>query len=119
MMIRRDVIDQIGALDEKIFMYAEDVDLCLRARTAGWQVGITPDATITHLGSASGTSHNALVGEVRGLLYLWEKHFPGWQRPLIQIIFSLGAILRWVLFGILMGDKKRATLYEKIFHLVF
>ncbi len=114
MMIRRELIEKIGMLDEKIFMYAEDTDYCIRAQKAGYTIGIEPTGEITHLGSKSAGSHNALAGEVKGLIYLWGKHFPGWQRPLIRLIFLKGAVLRYILFGILGRDERARTLYARI-----
>ncbi len=52
-MIRRDVLDQVGLLDEGYFMYYEDVDFCLRARAAGWQIRHEPRARVVHLHSRS------------------------------------------------------------------
>ncbi|MEP7166974.1 MAG: glycosyltransferase family 2 protein [Candidatus Woesebacteria bacterium] len=114
MMIRKEVIEQIGGLDEKIFMYAEDVDYCIRAHQKGWLIGITPNASITHIGSASTSSNHALLGEVKGLNYLSKKHFPFWQRPLVYLILLKGAILRGFLFGILLGRADARSLYGAI-----
>ncbi len=114
MLIRRETLEKIGLLDERIFMYAEDIDLCLRARAAGYKVGMIQSAQITHLGSKSAGSHSALVGEIRGLIYLWKKHFPAWQTPLLRLVFIKGALLRYLLFGILQGDGKARTLYAQI-----
>ena len=55
MVIRREVIDQIGYLDEAYFAYQEDADLCFRARQAGWQVVYMPGAQITHFGGRGGS----------------------------------------------------------------
>jgi GT2 family glycosyltransferase len=52
-LVRRDVIDQVGVLDESYFMYGEEADWCYRFRQAGWKVLFTPDAQIVHLGGAS------------------------------------------------------------------
>lgn len=52
-MIRREVIDQIGVLDERFFMYFEEVDYCLRATRAGWNVVFNPGIPIIHLGGQS------------------------------------------------------------------
>ena len=41
-LIRREVVEQIGPMDEGFFMYFEDVDYCLRARSAGWQIAYVP-----------------------------------------------------------------------------
>jgi len=48
-LIRNDVISAIGRMDEDFFMYFEDVDYCLRARTAGWQIAYEPAARVVHL----------------------------------------------------------------------
>lgn len=48
-LIRREVVSQIGPMDEEFFMYFEDVDYCLRARAAGWQIAYAPAARVVHL----------------------------------------------------------------------
>lgn len=52
-LIRREVIEQVGLLDEGFFMYFEDVDFCLRARAAGWRIRHEPQAAAVHLHAAS------------------------------------------------------------------
>jgi N-acetylglucosaminyl-diphospho-decaprenol L-rhamnosyltransferase len=55
MIIRRQVLEQIGLLDEGYFMYYEDVDFCLAVRRAGWSVWYVPQARVVHLvGQSSG-----------------------------------------------------------------
>lgn len=114
MFMRRSLIDQIGYLDERIFMYAEDVDLCLRASQKGWKIGIVPSASIVHIGNASGSSSRALLGEIKGLLYLWKKHFSAWELFLLRLIIWKGALLRYLLFGILLGRKGARELYASV-----
>ena len=53
MLIRRSMLDAVGLLDEDYFMYSEDVDLCRRARRAGWGVYWAPDAEVVHIGGQS------------------------------------------------------------------
>lgn len=53
LLIRREVVERIGLMDEAYFMYAEEVDWCYRARAAGWDVRYLPTAVITHLGGRS------------------------------------------------------------------
>jgi GT2 family glycosyltransferase len=48
-LVREDVVDSIGAMDEAFFMYFEDVDYCRRARSAGWRIAYAPDAHVVHL----------------------------------------------------------------------
>lgn len=52
-LIKRGVIEKIGLLDERYFLYFEDTDYCVRARKAGYELTIAPEAKITHVGSAS------------------------------------------------------------------
>ena len=57
MMIRREVFESIGLLDEGYFMYFEEVDFCLRARRAGWPCWYVPGSRVVHLvGQASGVT---------------------------------------------------------------
>lgn len=48
LMTRRQVIDQVGLLDEEYFMYSEELDWCRRIKSAGWRVVYFPDARIIH-----------------------------------------------------------------------
>lgn len=61
-LIRREVIDEVGMLDEGYFMYFEDVDYCRRARAKGWKVLHWPTAEVVHLsgGSSNLTTRSAL-----------------------------------------------------------
>jgi len=53
MLIRREVLDQIGLFDETYFLYFEETDLCLRAARAGWQTWFVPCSRTVHIGSVS------------------------------------------------------------------
>jgi N-acetylglucosaminyl-diphospho-decaprenol L-rhamnosyltransferase len=63
MIVRREVFDRIGLLDEGFFLYFEEVDLCRRAKRAGWSVWYAPVSRVVHLeGSSTGISRE---GETR------------------------------------------------------
>lgn len=53
MLIRRAVIEEVGALSTAYFHFCEDVDLCLQARRAGWRLAVAGDARLTHKVSAT------------------------------------------------------------------
>jgi len=53
MLIRRQVLEQIGMFDEGFFLYFEETDLCLRAHRAGWRVLYVPDSQVAHIGGVS------------------------------------------------------------------
>lgn len=113
MMIRRETLEEIGLLDDNIFMYGEDIEYCLRAKNHHWDLAIDPRAKVTHYGQASSTSAAAIKGEFKAILYNWSKHKPLWQAPLADFLIKLGIGLRVIVFN-LIGDKKRARLYHQL-----
>lgn len=76
-MIRRQVVDQIGLLDEKIFYGPEDADYCIRAAKAGWKVIYLPGYSIIHLWRRA-TRKNIFSPlsrkHIKALLYFYFKH---------------------------------------------
>jgi hypothetical protein len=53
LMLRRAALDEVGLLDEKYFMYTEEMDLCYRLLQGGWQLWWVPQAVVRHYGEAS------------------------------------------------------------------
>lgn len=119
LMVRKELINEIGGLDEDIFMYAEDVEWAIRANNHHWDIVYSPKAVITHLGSSSGNSDNSLSKEIEGLMYVTVKHWPIWKYVVLVWILRLGALLRWLLFGIILGNEKKQALYQRIFTSTF
>lgn len=56
--LRRAMLDEIGLFDEDYFLFFEEVDLCYRARAAGWKVWYEPAAVATHIESATVGKHS-------------------------------------------------------------
>ncbi len=54
MAVRKKVFAQIGGFDQNFFMYFEDIDLCWRARQAGWLTGVCPFFSLIHFGGQAG-----------------------------------------------------------------
>lgn len=66
----------LDGFDPKFFMYAEEADLCLRAKALGARPAVTPDAEIVHLGGVSETSAiEKVIKTVRGRVTLMRKHW--------------------------------------------
>lgn len=53
MMVRREVFEDIGFLDEEYFLYFEEEDFCRRAKLAGWEIWYLPGAKVMHMEGAS------------------------------------------------------------------
>jgi GT2 family glycosyltransferase len=77
MLARREALDQVGGLDERIFMYAEDVDWCYRFQQSGWQVWYLPHTSIIHYGGQSTKKRRGrMEAELyRSRVYFFRKHY--------------------------------------------
>jgi hypothetical protein len=76
MLLRRRALEEVGVLDENIFMYFEDNELCLRLRKAGWKVYYHPKVEITHRGGGSRRNDaEANRAYYRSLDYFYAKHY--------------------------------------------
>ncbi len=84
MLLRADLLRQIGGFDNQFFLYYEDVDLCLRAQAAGYRSVIEPSAHVWHAGSYSTRGQSALKirHEMTSRMQFFRKHLHGsaWQR---------------------------------------
>lgn len=109
-MVRCEVINEVGLLDEDYFMYAEDIDWAYRIKKAGWQIWFTPQVTVLHKKKQSGRSHanrqrriktQTLFFTYNKLFYTkhYEHVYPRWVTWLVYA--TLNAQL-WLLqtFGI-------------------
>ncbi len=77
LLARREAVAQIGGLDERIFMYAEDVDWCYRFHQAGWEVWYIPQVPIIHYGGQSSKRRRGrMEAELyRSRVYFFRKHY--------------------------------------------
>jgi GT2 family glycosyltransferase len=76
MLLRRQMLDEIGPLDEGFFMYIEDVDICYRAHQGGYRVVYFPQAVVTHhIGRSSDTLPNrSILQWHRSMWRYYRKH---------------------------------------------
>lgn len=110
MLLRRQVIDQIGYLDEKYFAYQEDADYCLRARAVGWGVYYVPEARILHYGGLGGSQVNrwqSILEWHKSYYLLFSKHFAQDYFFLFNWFYYL-AMLGKLLITLLTAVFKRA-----------
>lgn len=56
LLLRRQMLNAVGRLDESFFLYSEETELCLRARRHGFRTMVEPDATVTHIGGDMGSN---------------------------------------------------------------
>ncbi len=104
-MVRRKVVRKVGLLDERFFMYAEDLDWCLRIKEAGWKIYYNPDARVVHFKKRSGRSKdedrqvNPAVQRIRSktsthfyatMKLFYDKHYKKKYPRCLRTIVLLG-----------------------------
>lgn len=80
MLVRKEAIDEVGLMDERFFMYAEETDWCYRFKAKGWKNRFTPDAEIIHIGGASAVKLGARRAQVTNRSFV-RYMFKHWSRP--------------------------------------
>ena len=84
LLVWRKDAEAVGLLDERYFLYTEDVDFCASIRKRGRKVLFTPESQITHLrgrSRATAPQHANIVYR-RSHIAFYEKHHPAWARAL-------------------------------------
>ena len=72
MIVRREVFEDAGLMDESYFLYYEETDFCLAARRAGWECWYVPDARVTHIAGQS-TGVTVRGAEMKRLPAYWYE----------------------------------------------
>jgi len=95
LLIDSDLWRRLAGFDRTFFMYAEEADLCIRARALGARPAITPAAELIHLGGASTESRTeALIKVMKGRVTLLRKHWSPLRFKAGQALMLIWAFLR-------------------------
>ena len=104
-MARREVIEQLGPLDEEFDIWFEDVDWCYRMWQAGWRLYCVPKATMTHYGGQSFASWSEERQQIqihKSMLRFFHKHHGSHRAALVKwIVISDRIVL--TLLDVLIG----------------
>jgi GT2 family glycosyltransferase len=113
MLIRREVINQIGYLDERFFAYQEDADYCFQARRSGWKICYVPTARITHYGGQGGSRvqlYRSIYEWHRSYWLYYRKNLAGDYFFLFNWLYYLAMLVKLAitLFANLVRKEKSA-----------
>jgi GT2 family glycosyltransferase len=88
LLIRRATMEQVGPLDERFFMYSEELDWCYRTKQLGWAICYLPGVSVVHLGGQSSrlASRRMKAELYRSKLLFFCKHY-GRQRAVLLTVF--------------------------------
>jgi N-acetylglucosaminyl-diphospho-decaprenol L-rhamnosyltransferase len=90
LLVRRSDAEAVGLLDERFFMYTEDVDFCASIRARGRRILFTPDVEIVHLRGRSRAAAPSATAYAyrRSKVAFYQKHHPAWV-PLLRCYLRL------------------------------
>jgi GT2 family glycosyltransferase len=112
---RAAALEKIGYLDENLFFYNDDLDLCKRAKSAGYKVVYFPDAEIYHYGGYSSKKDpdkRFIIEGFRGGLYYCKKHYS----PMIYQIYRAMILLFMPIFAVFsLANRVKRSAYLDIF----
>jgi GT2 family glycosyltransferase len=111
LMVRAQVIEEAGVLDEYFYTFQCEADWCLRIRSAGWEVAYVPDFEVMHIGGANRVaSHRNLVMSHINRYYFIRKHYGNVAVHVFRLIMSVGAMLRLLTYAavwLVSADRRR------------
>jgi GT2 family glycosyltransferase len=97
-LVRKEAIDEVGRLDERFFLFSEEVDWCYRFRQAGWKVVFTPTGEVVHVGGAAHAGR-LFREQVQGHLLFLDKHrgarYAARARHLLATSLTLRGLVFW------------------------
>jgi N-acetylglucosaminyl-diphospho-decaprenol L-rhamnosyltransferase len=109
LLVRKELLEQIGGFDECFFMFNEEVDLCYRAREAGWRVVFSPDAEFIHARGAS-TSQvwpRMYREQLRSHLRFLQKHYGSRRAEQARRFLVLAMRFRALIFALARRPDRR------------
>jgi hypothetical protein len=118
LIVRRDILDEVGLFDENFFLYFEDIDLCFRIKKRGWKLVYFPQAKIFHEGGVTTTplKFSSRLEYRKSQLYFYQKHNSKTSLFLLRLYLGLNFSLLYF-WGWLKKDKN-ALLRSSYFHLL-
>lgn len=107
MMIRREVLDDIGLLDERFFIYAEEADFCMRAKESGWKIFFIPGAKVKHYLRQSVGRYGIekmTAEKLKSNYLLFRKHYGKLSADMFVVLSCFWELPKLLLF---LFDKER------------
>lgn len=105
LMVRAQVIEEVGMLDEYFYTFQCEADWCLRIRRAGWKVAYVPNVEVMHIGGAHSVTSNVktrsnLLRSHINRYYFIRKHYGNLALHVFRLIMTAGALLRLLTYAV-------------------
>ena len=94
LLVRRSVLEAVGGLDERYFMFSEDADLCRTVVGMGWHIRFEPTALVRHVGGASAPRTAMLPTLAESRIRYMRKHRGRFAEAAERLGLAIEALLR-------------------------
>lgn len=123
LLIRREVINDVGYIDEDFFMYGEDMDFCYRAKKRGWNCLFYPLSEVLHVGNVSGDKKWGITRIPKAwygsTLKFHKKHHNLFVFNTYRFSRAVVCLIRVIYYTLLSIFNKKFSQKKKIFRLSF
>ena len=120
LLLRQASLAQVGLLDDRYFMYTEEVDLCYRLAQAGWGLWYVPAAVVTHFGEASSRqmAERMYVQLHRSKVQFYRKFGGRGRAQQAKVLFTLAYVPRAAIASMMSlvrpNSQSRARTYRRL-----
>ena len=114
-LIRREALDEIGGLEERFFMYAEDMEWCWRAHNRGWEIWFEPDAVVRHIHMLSGRRRygsKQTRAHLHSALRFYRREHGTMSAAAWWALNVAGGMMRWTAAA-RRGERQRARQWRR------
>lgn len=120
LMVKKVVIDKVGPLDDKIFMYIEDTEWCFRIKKSGYGIHYVPTGKVLHYGgkSAETIDQRMLFEYSRSRLYFYGKAYGLFQKSVLKMIIVTDMVIKSLFVWFSMPKlemKQLQSRYKNVF----
>jgi len=112
MMAENSVFRRLTGFDEKLFMYIEDMEICLRAQKLGYQTYFYPNIKLMHKSQGSSDRTFAIINIYKGILHYYSKHKTHLEYLIAKTLLILKAGIL-ILIGFLTFNSELRSRYKK------
>lgn len=116
MMVKKEVLEKVGLLNEKYFMYVEDVEFCYRAQKKDFKIMINPEVVVKHRSGGSSVKNPRLYqwqNEMKNLILFYKINLGSFWALVLKLLIYISLVLRIAVFA-LLGKGGISTTYAKI-----
>lgn len=97
-ILKKEVFSKVGGIDENYFMYGEEMEWMFRIKKEGFKIAFLHKPECVHLlGASSNSRMKAVVGEMKGWIYWFNKHNMKSQVKILALVVLIGCKLRSIL----------------------